>query len=445
MMESEGLVDAAETEYRQAILLHEQGSTDFPKQAVFVERLASVELRLIELLRRRGKSVEAEATVREAAQKCRTAMAQYERLPSDSNHHQEYRSFAISYEAIGGLLKEIGQAQEAEKAYRDAQTLWRKLVADSNAEDNRFHLAVNFEALGNLRSEAGRFEDAAEMDQQALAIWKDLVAEFKKNDYRDHLSRRLVSLATMLQTAGQRTEAELLFREAAERADAPTLNGLAWRLATSTDPKQRSGRSAVALAEKAVAATNRKDPMIMDTLAAAYAEAGQFTNAVTVQQEAISLLKDEAEKKDYASRRKLYENNSPYRDAGLLAELTSDRLRQGKFAEAELSARECLAIREREIPDDWRTFNVRSMLGRSLLGQKKYTEAEPFLLSGSEGMNQRQTKIPPGSKPQLRESLQRLVELFEVSSQPDRAAAWKHKLADFDLAQSLTQKSEAKP
>jgi serine/threonine-protein kinase len=55
--------------------------------------------------------------------------------------------------------------------------------------------------------------------------------------------------------------------------------------------------------------------MIMDTLAAAYAEAGQFTNAVRVQQEAIALLQNEPEKKDYASRLKLYENNSPYRDA----------------------------------------------------------------------------------------------------------------------------------
>ena len=53
----------------------------------------------------------------------------------------------------------------------------------------------------------------------------------------------------------------------------------------------------------------------LGTLAAAYAEAGQFTNAVRVQQEAIALLQNELKRKDYASRLKLYENNSPYRDS----------------------------------------------------------------------------------------------------------------------------------
>jgi hypothetical protein len=63
-----------------------------------------------------------------------------------------------------------------------------------------------------------------------------------------------------------------------------------------------------------VAATNRKAPYNLDTLAAAYAEAGEFTKAVSVQKEAIALLRDEKEKKDFASRLKLYESKTPYRD-----------------------------------------------------------------------------------------------------------------------------------
>jgi tetratricopeptide (TPR) repeat protein len=230
---------------------------------------------------------------------------------------------------------------------------------------------------------------------------------------------------------GKRTEAGLLFREASDFGDAQTLNGLAWQLAAGPDPKLRDGPSAVVLAEKAVAGPNRKDPMLLDTLAAAYAEAGQFTNAIRVQQEAIALLKNEPEKKDYASRLKLYENNSPYRDQDLLAELASERLRAGEFGEAEPPARECLTLREREIPDDWRTFNARSMLGGSLLGQKKYAEAEPLLLSGYEGMKQREVNIPRESKPRLRETLQRLVRLYEATKHPDQAAEWKRKLEMF--------------
>jgi hypothetical protein len=131
-----------------------------------------------------------------------------------------------------------------------------------------------------------------------------------------------------------------------------------------------------------------------------------------------------------ASKLKLYENNSPYRDHGSLDELTSDRLREGKFAEAEGLARKCLTIRETEIPDDWRTFNVRSMLGCALLGQKKYADAEPLLLAGYEGMKQREDKIPTAGKLHVKETIQRLVQLYEATGKSNQAAEWNKKLAE---------------
>ena len=68
------------------------------------------------------------------------------------------------------------------------------------------------------------------------------------------------------------------------------------------------------LAEDAVAKTERKDPQYLDTLAAAYAEAGEFAKAIAVQNEAIALMRDGKMKKDFESRLKLYESNSPYRE-----------------------------------------------------------------------------------------------------------------------------------
>jgi uncharacterized protein HemY len=70
----------------------------------------------------------------------------------------------------------------------------------------------------------------------------------------------------------------------------------------------------VTFAEKAVARTGRQDPNYLDTLAAAYAEAGEFEKAVDVQNEAIALLRDQKTKKDYESRLKLYQSNSSYRE-----------------------------------------------------------------------------------------------------------------------------------
>lgn len=207
------------------------------------------------------------------------------------------------------------------------------------------------------------------------------------------------------------------------------MNGFAWFLATGPDPKLRDGTNAVVFAEKAVAATNRKQVGYLDTLAAAYAETGQFAKAISIQQEAIALSQSDQEKRDLASKLKLYENNSPYRDHNALAELARNLLVEGKFAEAEGLARECLAIRERAIPDDWRTFNAQSMLGGAFLGQKNFAQAEPLLLSGYEGMKQREVNIPLEGKARLSEAVQRLVQLYEAADRPDQAAEWKKKLA----------------
>ena len=113
--------------------------------------------------------------------------------------------------------------------------------------------------------------------------------------------------------AKDEAEAVKWFRKAAEGGDVRALNGLAWILATSANSAIRDGSNAVVFAEKAVAATNRKAPNDLDTLAVAYAEAGQFEKAVKTQQEAITLLQTEAEKNDYRTRLKLFEAKVPYR------------------------------------------------------------------------------------------------------------------------------------
>jgi hypothetical protein len=107
-------------------------------------------------------------------------------------------------------------------------------------------------------------------------------------------------------------------------------------------------------------------------------------------------------------------------------------------------ARACLVIREKQIPDDWHAFNDRSRLGGSLLGQKKYAEAEPRLLSAYEGMQQREDRIPAADRPRLKETLQRLVQLYETTGRTEQAAAWKQKLAEFEKAES-EQKPAAEP
>ena len=50
-------------------------------------------------------------------------------------------------------------------------------------------------------------------------------------------------------------------------------------MATDPDPSVRNGSEAVRLAERAVQLTGAREPTLLDTLAAAYAEAGRFQEA----------------------------------------------------------------------------------------------------------------------------------------------------------------------
>src|SRR5262249_27424309 len=72
--------------------------------------------------------------------------------------------------------------------------------------------------------------------------------------------------------------------------DASTLNDLAWLLATSRDNRIRNGRRAVALARRACELDQWKNAFSIDTLAAASASAGNFSEAVKYQELAISKL-----------------------------------------------------------------------------------------------------------------------------------------------------------
>ncbi|MDB5350305.1 MAG: pkn [Planctomycetota bacterium] len=111
--------------------------------------------------------------------------------------------------------------------------------------------------------------------------------------------------------------------------------------------------------------------------------------------------------------------------AGLLAQASMILLEVKAWDEVEPLVRECLAIREKAEPDAWTTFNTKSILGAVLLGQKKYTDAEPFLRDGYEGMKKQADKIPPQGKIRLGEGLDRLIALAEATNKPDDAKAWK--------------------
>lgn len=113
----------------------------------------------------------------------------------------------------------------------------------------------------------------------------------------------------------RRPEGIALLRRSAEAGDPHGMNGLAWALATCPDAGLRNGAEAIRWAEKACG----RDPsaMFTDTLAAAYAEAGRWAEAVATQERAIARLPADFPpdaRKGYEERLARLKRREPVRD-----------------------------------------------------------------------------------------------------------------------------------
>ncbi len=103
---------------------------------------------------------------------------------------------------------------------------------------------------------------------------------------------------------------------------AAAYNNMAWLLATCPDAAYRDGTKAIKLAQKAIELNRKAEilDILLDTLASAYAEAGQFEKAIPTQQQVIDILKKEDkgnanENLDQSLERlKSYETHKPWRE-----------------------------------------------------------------------------------------------------------------------------------
>ena len=142
-----------------------------------------------------------------------------------------------------------------------------------------------WENLGNAWLQEKRLDDAIASYQRALKLKPGQTevqinlgsACFMKGELEDAIGWFQTALAA--EPGNEQARYNL----------AVTCNKLAWTLAVSPDASVRNGGRAVELAEEANQITGGTKPYVLCTLAAAYAEAGRFTNAVAAAQSALQL------------------------------------------------------------------------------------------------------------------------------------------------------------
>jgi len=168
-------------------------------------------------------------------------------------------------------------------------------------------LAVdNHYVLGKFLLEQGQPNEALAEFQTALTI-------------RQHYPPGEVGMATAWQALGNDGEALSHWRKA-HAMDPSNLNatlGAAWLLATAPEGSVRNGREALLLAQSADSAQTADDPTVLDTLAAAYAENGEFARAITAATHALALASEKGDTQLATAIRthlSIYQQNRPWRD-----------------------------------------------------------------------------------------------------------------------------------
>jgi tetratricopeptide (TPR) repeat protein len=224
-------------------------------------------------------------------------------LAALSRHDEAVRHFteavrldpnlAYAHNSLGVSLFALGRADEAVAHFERAFAIE---PAYANAHNN----------LGRVLETSAAFGDAVVHYREAIRIQPDNVLT-------------LQNLAGALVRLGQNGEAVGLLRRALElSADSPGVAAkLAWVLATGEVAAGGGREEAITLAERAVAATGRRDATTLDVLAAALAASGRFDEAVDVAESALGIASAARAGKlarDIRARLALYRQHRPYRE-----------------------------------------------------------------------------------------------------------------------------------
>jgi tetratricopeptide (TPR) repeat protein len=234
--------------------------------------------------------------------------------------------YAIAHNNLGNTLVRHGQVDEAIVHYRNAleinpdyveahKNLGSALAGCGQVDEAIAHYrkaleispdyATAHNMLGNALVRRGQVDEAIAHYRKALDI---------KPDYVD----ARYGLGNALLRRGQVEEAIAHYRKALEiKPDlAEVLNNMAWIRATHPDPKFRDGPEAVTLARRVIALSSA-NAAALDTLAAAYAEAGRFADAVQTARKALDLATQQNEQalaESIQAKIQLYQARMPFHE-----------------------------------------------------------------------------------------------------------------------------------
>jgi protein O-mannosyl-transferase len=226
------------------------------------------------------------------------------------------------------------RARNQASFWRNSETLWTHtlaVTADNDVADN--NLGIIFLGRGQVDEAISRFQAAVDLRPENAPAHDNLAKAFlQKGQVADALLhyRKLLEiqpdnaeahniLGTVLIQQGRVREAIEQWQETLvmQPENGNAKSNLAWVFATYPEESIRNGTQAVQLAAQALQLSGGKNPIILRTLAAAYAESGRFAEAVHTAERGLELAIGQGNAGLAAELQRniaLYRTNSPLRD-----------------------------------------------------------------------------------------------------------------------------------
>ncbi|UCG15436.1 MAG: fused MFS/spermidine synthase [Phycisphaerales bacterium] len=197
------------------------------------------------------------------------------------------------HDILGSALIRAGRPQEATAHLRRA----------AETEPGR---AGTHNLLGQALADSGNLTAGLDAFSRAVQL------EPSNPDYRTNLGFALEQLGRAGEAIAQYKESLRLKEE-----NPQVMNALAWLLATSADDTARDGAEAVRWAERLCQMIGQNSPEVLDTLAASYAEAGRYEDAVKTAQRSLDLASRDSQPdlaEQIRARLELFQAGRPYRE-----------------------------------------------------------------------------------------------------------------------------------
>ena len=355
-----------------------------------------------DVMRRRGQLAEAEQMHREALDIRRNAFG------------SQSLEVAESLAGLAAVLSEKADYVQAESLLQESLRLYQKFEGEPHANPARV-----LTALANIRFQKADYAGAERLLRDAHELHQKLLGPGHPRTISD-----ANNVATALLVQGNYAQAEAVYRDnlkeiirtlGPEHADLATVYGelgAALYYQRRYADAEEAYRKALAIARNAFGSDHTEVAVASGNLGQAVEAQGRYADADSLYREALTV-----------AGRALGRQHPEV--ATYLIWLSGTQRHMGEPAAAEAAAREALEINRRQLGAQHpRTTEAEGALGMALCAQRKWHEAEPFLINYATSLKGR-----PGVEREVTHVTEQIVAMYVAVGKPREAAEWRARLA----------------